>query len=144
MAIDVIEHPQNSDDSILENVKAFLGLKGVDAFDPQITPLINSALNTLNQNGAGRMLDVVDATQSWNDFRNPLQVTTYDMTNSCKTFVSLKVKQLFDPPAPNTAGYVQSNIDELLWRIREAYNTPEILRTNNMEGVAYDPRHERF
>ena len=114
-------------ESILETVKAFIGLSEVDAFDNQILPLINSCINTLNQNGAGVPIDVIDSTATWSDFRGPV-IPVIDLTNSCKTYTMLKVKQLFDPPAPNTAGYVASTLDELLWRIREAYNTPEVLR----------------
>ena len=93
------------EESILETVRAFIGLAGVDAFDNQILPLINSSINTLNQHGAGVPIYVEDTQATWNDFRGPV-VPVRDLTSSCKTYVMLKVKQLFDPPAPNTAGYV--------------------------------------
>lgn len=115
------------EESILETVRAFIGLAGVDAFDHQILPLINSSINTLNQHGAGVPIYVEDTKATWNDFRGPV-IPVRDLTSSCKTYVMLKVKQLFDPPAPNTAGYVASTLDELLWNIKEAYNTPEVLR----------------
>lgn len=115
------------EESILETVRAFIGLAGVEAFDHQILPLINSSINTLNQHGAGVPIYVEDTQATWNDFRGPV-VPVRDLTSSCKTYVMLKVKQLFDPPAPNTAGYVASTLDELLWNIKEAYNTPEVLR----------------
>lgn len=126
-------------DSILLSVRGFLGLKDVDAFDGQIIPLINSALRVLNQNGAGTSISIEGDWETWLDFKDPLNEPVIDVFDSCKLFIMFKVKQLFDPPAPNTAGYLQSNIDEHLWRIREAYNVPEVLRTNNTSEVYYGP-----
>lgn len=127
----------SQENSILLSVRGFLGLKTVEAFDDQIIPLINSALRTLNQNGAGTNITVTGLDETWEDFKNPLSTPIVDVFDSCKLFTMLKVKQLFDPPAPNTATYVQSNIEEHLWRIHEAYNIPEILRTVNPSEVYY-------
>lgn len=110
-------------DTILQSVKKFLQVEDVDAFDGQIVPMINSALNTLNQNGAGKFINITkDCDLTWEDFRDPDIIPTSPIHEACQTYTMLKVKQLFDPPAPNTAGYLQSTIDELLWRINAACN----------------------
>lgn len=117
-----------SNRTILESVRDFLQLKDVEAFDDQLIPLIDSALNTLNQNGAGNNVSIRKKTDlNWDDFLIIDNKPDVDVSETCQAYTMLKVKQLFDPPAPNTAGYLQSTLDELLWRIHTAYNKPEKL-----------------
>ena len=115
-------------ESILETIVSGLGLE-VDesAFNSEITMYINSALLTVYQNGAGTPIVVKDYAQTWEDFKDPLQVEGNKMFEQIKLYVMLKTKIIFDPPPPSTAPYMQSYIDELLWRIRAAYwvSTPE-------------------
>ena len=88
---------------------------------------VNSALLTVYQNGAGTPLVVKDYAQTWEEFKDPAQVEGNKMFEQIKLYVMLKTKIIFDPPPPSTATYMQSYIDELLWRIRVAYwvSTPE-------------------
>ena len=115
-------------ESILETIVSGLGLE-VDepAFNSEITMYINSALLTVYQNGAGTPLVVKDHAQTWDEFKDPAQVEGNKMFEQIKLYVMLKTKIIFDPPPPSTAPYMQSYIDELLWRIRVAYwvSTPE-------------------
>ena len=115
-------------ESILETIVSGLGLE-VDesAFNPEIIMYVNSALLTVCQNGAGTPLVVKDYAQTWEEFKDPAQVEGNKMFEQIKLYVMLKTKIIFDPPPPSTAPYMQSYIDELLWRIRAAYcvSTPE-------------------
>ena len=115
-------------DSILETIVSGLGLE-VDesAFNSEIIMYVNSALLTVYQNGAGTPLVVKDYAQTWEEFKDPAQVEGNKMFEQIKLYVMLKTKIIFDPPPPSTATYMQSYIDELLWRIRAAYwvSTPE-------------------
>ena len=115
-------------DSILETIVSGLGLE-IDeaAFNPEIIMYVNSALLTVYQNGAGTPLVVKDYAQTWEEFKDPAQVEGNKMFEQIKLYVMLKTKIIFDPPPPSTAPYMQSYIDELLWRIRAAYwvSTPE-------------------
>ena len=115
-------------DSILETIVSGLGLE-VDesAFNPEIIMYVNSALLTVYQNGAGTPLVVKSNVETWDNFKDPLQVEGNKMFEQIKLYVMLKTKIIFDPPPPSTAPYMQSYIDELLWRIRAAYwvSTPE-------------------
>ena len=109
-------------ESILETIVSGLGLE-VDesAFNSEIIMYINSALLTVCQNGAGTPLVVKDYAQTWEEFKDPAQVEGNKMFEQIKLYVMLKTKIIFDPPPPSTATYMQSYIDELLWRIRVAY-----------------------
>ena len=115
-------------ESILETIVSGLGLE-IDeaAFNPEIIMYVNSALLTVYQNGAGTPLVVKDYAQTWEEFKDPAQVEGNKMFEQIKLYVMLKTKIIFDPPPPSTAPYMQSYIDELLWRIRAAYwvSTPE-------------------
>ena len=109
-------------ESILETIVSGLGLE-IDeaAFNPEIIMYVNSALLTVYQNGAGTPLVVKDYAQTWEEFKDPAQVEGNKMFEQIKLYVMLKTKIIFDPPPPSTATYMQSYIDELLWRIRVAY-----------------------
>ena len=109
-------------ESILETIVSGLGLE-IDeaAFNPEIIMYVNSALLTVYQNGAGTPLVVKDYAQTWEEFKDPAQVEGNKMFEQIKLYVMLKTKIIFDPPPPSTAPYMQSYIDELLWRIRVAY-----------------------
>lgn len=115
-------------ESILETIVSGLGLEiDESAFNSEIIMYVNSALVTVYQNGAGTPLVVKDYAQTWDEFKDPAQVEGNKMFEQIKLYVMLKTKIIFDPPPPSTATYMQSYIDELLWRIRAAYcvSTPE-------------------
>ena len=109
-------------ESILETIVTGLGLElNENAFDYEILMYINSALLTVYQNGAGTPLVVKSNVETWDEFKDPAQVQGNKMFEQIKLYVMLKTKIIFDPPPPSTATYMQSYIDELLWRIRVAY-----------------------
>lgn len=108
----------NSEESILDNIKDALDLPvDENAFDGELKIHINSAIGILNQNGVCKSMTVIDGSETWGDLREPSDADY--VFNMAKTYIYLKTKQLFDPPPPNTAGYNESAVNELIWRIRE-------------------------
>ena len=102
--------------SILTSTKKILGIaEDYTVFDLDITTHINSAFSTLTQLGVGPAegFMIEDATAVWTDFiADDLQY------NSVKSYVFLRVRQLFDPP---TTSYLiaatERQIEELEWRL---------------------------
>lgn len=107
------------DDSILNSIKKILGIDpDYDEFDADIIMHINSAFATLDQLGIGPadgfMIDDDDAV--WDDF-----LLGDTRLNSVKTYIGLKVRLVFDPPATSfgiTA--MEKQIAEHEWRLNVA------------------------
>lgn len=109
--------------SILTSTKKILGIsQDYTAFDLDIITHINTAFSTLTQMGIGPSSGFIieDDTAVWGDFIGA------DLEfNSVKSYVFLRVRQLFDPP---TTSYLikafDDQIKELEWRLnahREEY-----------------------
>lgn len=105
-----------NDGSILMSIKKLLNVDEADpAFDTDIGMLINNEFMTLQQLGIGPAegFSVHDADVSWTDFSNDRT-----LLETVKTFVYLKVRMIFDPPASSVvADAVNSRIRELEWRL---------------------------
>lgn len=103
-------------DSILNTIKKMLGLaEDYDAFDTDIIVNINMVFNILNQIGVGPSdaFYINDATSTWDEFIEDMR-----QLQMVKTYIYLKVKQIFDPGASsalNTA--IENQIKELEWRL---------------------------
>jgi len=102
--------------SILISTKKILGIdKDYDVFDLDIITHINSAFSTLTQLGVGPAAGfmIEDDSEVWTDFiADDLQY------NSVKSYVFLKVRQLFDPPSTSyLISAVEKQIEELEWRL---------------------------
>jgi hypothetical protein len=104
--------------SILTSTKKILGIaEDYIVFDLDIITHINTAFSTLTQLGVGPAdgFMIEDATALWTDF-DPVDDNIN--FNSVRSYVFLKVKQLFDPP---TTSYLieatQKQIEELEWRL---------------------------
>lgn len=102
--------------SILTSTKKILGL-AVDytAFDLDIITHINAAFSTLTQLGVGPAdgFMIEDASAEWYDY-----IENDPQLNTIKSYVFLKVRQLFDPPATSyliTA--MEKQIQEFEWRL---------------------------
>ena len=104
--------------SILTSTKKILGIaEDYTVFDLDIITHINTAFSTLAQLGvgppAGFMID--DHTYMWEDF---LGETPDFQNNSVKSYVFLKVRQLFDPPQTSyLIAATEKQIQELEWRL---------------------------
>lgn len=102
--------------SILKSTKKILGIDAsYTAFDLDILTHINSALAALNMIGVGPEdgFSVVDDTSVWTSF-----IGSDPKKNNVKTYVYLKVRQVFDPPQTSALGTaMQEQIRELEWRM---------------------------
>jgi len=102
--------------SILTSTKKILGIaEDYIVFDLDIITHINSAFSTLAQLGVGppEGFMITDATAVWDDF-----VSADFQYNSVKSYVFLKVRQLFDPPSTSyLIAAVEKQIQELEWRL---------------------------
>ena len=103
-------------DRILESVKKVLGIAPEYlVFDQDIVMHINSAFSVLHQLGVGpdEPFMIEDETATWTEF-----LGTERGVNSVKSYVYLRVRLLFDPPATSfSLGAMEKQIEELGWRI---------------------------
>lgn len=103
-------------DSILNSVKEQLGLGSAYApFDAEIKTFINTALADVSQFGVGPETGymIQAGTETWSDFMG-----TDKRFNHVQTYVFLKVKILFDPPATShVLTAIEKQITEMGWRI---------------------------
>lgn len=108
------------DDSILNTIKKMLGPDSdYDVFDTDIIIHINSALSTLTQIGVGPSTGfrITGPEETWSDF---IGYGVNDL-ESIKTYVYLKVKMLFDPPASSfVMKAMEDNCKEIEWRLNVA------------------------
>lgn len=104
------------EESILKSTKKILGLaEDYTAFDLDVITHVNAAFSILNQLGVGPKdgFMIEDDTDLWSDFAVPM-----NQLNLVRTYVFLKVKSLFDPPA--TSYLIQAtndHIKEYEWRL---------------------------
>jgi hypothetical protein len=111
--------------SILRDIRVSVGLPAdsVD-FDTDLTMHINAAIGKLNQIGVGNFLVVQNEEQTWMDLQNPLQVQGNFYFPMVPLFITISTKLLFDPPPPSSAQFHAQNADQILWRLKIAYEEP--------------------
>lgn len=102
--------------SILESTKKALGLdKDYTAFDVDIIMHINSVFATLTQLGVGPAegFMIEDASPEWEAY-----LGDDPRLNSARSYVYLKVRLLFDPPATSFAiAAMEKQAEEFEWRL---------------------------
>lgn len=105
------------ENSILKSTKKILGLSDdYEVFDLDVITHINTAFSTLTQIGVGPESGfmIEDDEAVWGDYIGD----TDTELNSVKTYVFLKVRQLFDPPQTSYAlTAMKEQITELEWRL---------------------------
>lgn len=108
----------NLDEAIIKTVRKAMGLLEDDtSFDTDLLIHSNLALVKLIQNGVTKYpMITVDST--WNDLKG---ITSNDSFSMIPSYITLQVKVLFDPPPPSSAQYMSEQLEELLWRLRLAY-----------------------
>lgn len=120
--------------SILEDIRESVGLaRDANDFDTELIMHINSAIGKLNQNGIGNFLVVENDSSTWGDLQNPNQTTGNEYFQMVPQFIKLDTKLLFDPPPPSNVQYHSSSIDQLLWRLKLAYEEPYVAPTITTE-----------
>lgn len=102
--------------SILVSIKKLLNVEETDdSFDTDIGMLINNEFMTLHQLGIGpdEGFSITDADTKWADFSSDKT-----LIETVKTYVYMKVRMIFDPPASSVvADAFNSQIRELEWRL---------------------------
>ena len=108
--------------SILNTIKKMLGLDAnYTAFDTDIIVHINSALMTLTQLGVGSPsgFSITSSLATWQDF-----IGTASDLEAIKSFVYLKTRLAFDPPATSfVLEAIKAMINEYEWRINVQVDT---------------------
>ena len=102
-------------DSILTSIKKMLGIiEDDESFDIDIIIHINTAFSTLTQLGVGPKDGVIirDKTTLWTEFIDDIRL------ENVKSYVYLKVRQVFDPPTNSAVlDAISRQISELEWRM---------------------------
>lgn len=105
-------------DSILNTTKTALSVApGDTSFDGTIIMHINSVFSTLNQLGVGPDdgFSISDDTALWSSY-----LENDKRLNNVRSYMYLRVRLLFDPPATAFATTAfEKQIEELTWRINE-------------------------
>lgn len=107
---------ENQRESILNSIKKLLGIVVSDTnFDTDVIININSAFTNLRQLGIGPKegYRITGSDNVWTEFIN-----NDEMLDSVKTYVYLKVKNVFDPPSSTSVlESFERQIKELEWRL---------------------------
>lgn len=111
--------------SILTEIKKLMGIgPEEDHFDIDLTIHINSALTSLTGIGVGpeQGYSISNADQNWIDF---IPNADPSLLNIVKTYIYLKVKLIFDPPASSISvtSFTEAAA-ELLWRASVLVDPP--------------------
>jgi hypothetical protein len=99
---------------ILDDIKKLIGIvPEYEAFDDQILICINAAFATLHQLGVGPEEGFeVDKDTEWESYISTKRL------NFIKSYVSMKVRVMFDPPTSSFAlDAINKQIAEYEWRI---------------------------
>lgn len=106
-------------DSILMTIRKLVcGDPYADHFDTDLLVHINTCFSILNQLGVGpeNGFTVTDETQSWSSYSDNDRIL-----NMVKTYVTLKVRVIFDPPLTSSVlEAMNKEISQLEWRLNEA------------------------
>lgn len=106
-------------DSILMTIRKLVcGNPYADHFDTDLLVHINACFSILNQLGVGpeNGFVVTDETQSWSSY-----IADNYILNMVKTYVTLKVKKIFDPPLTSSVlEAMDKEISQLEWRLNVA------------------------
>ena len=106
-------------DSILMTIRKLVcGNPYADHFDTDLLVHINACFSILNQLGVGpeNGFVVTDETQSWSSY-----IADNYILNMVKTYVTLKIKKIFDPPLTSSVlEAMDKEISQLEWRLNVA------------------------
>lgn len=106
-------------DSILVTIRKLVcGDPYANHFDADLLVHINACFSVLNQLGVGpeKGFVVTDETQNWSDYAADSTVL-----NLVKTYITLKVRLIFDPPLTSSVlEAMNKEISQLEWRLNVA------------------------
>ena len=113
------------EESILNTIKKMLGSDdSYEAFDTEIIVHINTALSILAQLGVGprKGFRITGTDETWGDFISDGSVDL----EGIKTYIYMKVKMIFDPPASSfVMKAMEESCKELEWRLNVAVDPGE-------------------
>ena len=127
--------------SILTSTKKVLGIAEDDtSFDIDVITHINTVFSTLEQLGIGPIMGfmIEDAGATWSDF-----LGSDPKLNAVKSYVYLRVRLLFDPPATSyLISAFEKQVEQLEWRLNVTREnllwrpplTPEELLATPVDG----------
>ena len=116
----MVETATSTELSIYEDIKGILGVPD-DSFKESLLMFINSALDVMNQAGAGRPVLLTTETP-WSEFKDPSQEEANKNFNLVRSYVWIRCKLMFDPPtAPSTLSRLKELEDEYIWRVELAF-----------------------
>lgn len=109
-------------ESILTSIKKLLGIEeDYTHFDPDITMLINSALNSMHQLGIGwaNGFQISDKTTKWSDLTDDER-----QIGMAKEYVYIKTRLVFDPPSNSfVVDALTKQLSEIEWRLNVSAET---------------------
>ena len=110
-------------ESILDSIKKLLGITSdINSFDMDIIIHINSVFMALRQMGVGPKdgFSIEGNVEIWTDFSENI-----GLIEAVKTYIYLKVRLIFDPPASSSVIEVYNQqIKELEWRLYSEVEFP--------------------
>ena len=116
------------EDSILMTIRKLVcGDPYADHFDTDLLIHINSCFSILTQLGVGPAegFAVTDETQGWSNY-----TSNNKELNMVRTYVTLKVKSIFDPPLTSSVlESMNKQIAELEWRLNVAVDPVKTVDT---------------
>lgn len=126
-------------ESILDSVKKLLGIDPAETvFDDELIIHINSVFSILFQLGVGPQnaaFMIFDNSKTWSEF-----IGTVDTIQMVKSFMYLKVRLLFDPPANSfVVTSFETQAKELEWRLNVQADPTKPLYNNDIDGSGGDP-----
>lgn len=120
-------------DSILKTIKKLLGISDEEThFDTDIIMHINSVFSILHQLGVGpdKSFSIQDDTATWDNF-----IEDDSNFNDVRTYIYLKVRLLFDPPASSSVmSAMERQISELEWRLNVEAFAKSVEEANNEDN----------
>lgn len=116
--------------SILNSIKKLAGLdEGYEHFNHDIIVAINTSFSILTHIGVGPKngFSITDETAEWSDY-----IADMSKLEMVKTYISSKVKLIFDPPLSSSLlQALKELIAELEWRLNEEADSDDMEETEN-------------
>lgn len=102
------------DESILNSIKKTLNLGETDtSFDQDVIMHINTVFANLNLLGIGpeNGFQITDSSATWNTFVDDKRF------NAMQSYMSMRVRLIFDPPLPSVITSMEAQIEKLEWQL---------------------------
>lgn len=127
-------------EKVLPTLRSALGLQPDSTdFDTEIRMHMNAALATLRQNGVTIPGVTITENTTWSELKDPAKIKGNDYFDMVPTYVFASTKILFDPPPPSNVPYYDNKNNELLWRLRTAYEEDNYVAPTGSITPVYNP-----